>query len=94
MLFGSDGAVVAITLTASDLYQSGDVKIENILLVMSDEKEILPSDVVLSVSTGIAAVNAEAKKDAVYPLSCQRLAAPKKGINIVGGKKVITGTVP
>ncbi len=93
-LSGTSGAVIAITLAASDLYQSGDVKLENILLVTPEEKEIFPSDVVFSVSTGIEMVNAVTKNNTVYTLSGQRLAAPKKGINIVGGKKVITGTVP
>jgi len=93
-LSGTDGAVIAITLAASNLYQSGDVKLENILLVTPEEKEIFPSDVVFSVSTGIEMVNAVTKNNSVFSLSGQRLAAPKKGINIVGGKKVITGTVP
>ena len=88
-LSGTSGAVISITLVANDLYQSGDVKLEKILLVTPEEKEIKPQDVVLSVGTGIAAVDAEAKKAAVYSLSGQRLAAPKKGINIVGGKKVV-----
>ena len=88
-LSGTSGAVISITLVASNLYQSGDVKLEKILLVTPDEKEIKPQDVVFSVGTGVATVNAEAKKAAVYSLSGQQLAAPKKGINIVGGKKVL-----
>ena len=39
-LSGTSGAVIAITLVANDLYQSGDVKLEKILLVTPDEKEI------------------------------------------------------
>ena len=65
------------------------MKLENILLVTPEEKEILPQDVVFSVSTGIEMVNAVTKNNTVYTLSGQRLAAPKKGINIVGGKKMV-----
>ena len=34
-------------------------------------------------------VSTESKATTIYSLSGQRLAAPKKGINIVGGRKVV-----
>jgi len=39
--------------------------------------------------TGISIVNADTKTASVYTLSGQRLSAPKKGVNIMGGKKVV-----
>ena len=84
VLSGTDGAIIKITLVADDSYTSGDIRLENILLVTPGEKEIKPDDV------GIVGIMADADKAApVYSLSGQRLAAPRRGINIVGGRKVI-----
>lgn len=45
---------------------------------------------VSSGTTGIATICTEQKADdAVYNLSGQRLAAPRRGLNIIGGKKVV-----
>ena len=45
--------------------------------------------VMVQLSSGISSVGADSEDVPVYTLSGQRLAAPQKGINIVGGKKVI-----
>ena len=45
--------------------------------------------VMVQLPSGISSVGADSEDAPVYTLSGQRLAAPRKGINIVGGKKVI-----
>ena len=45
--------------------------------------------VMVQLPSGISSVGADSEDVPVYTLSGQRLAAPQKGINIVGGKKVI-----
>ena len=89
---GTQGAVIKMTLKADNTYQGGTLKLENILLVTPAEKEIKPGDVSYAIgSTGIEGVIKDGtEKDApIYSLSGQRLTAPQKGINIIGGKKVI-----
>ena len=41
------------------------------------------------ITTGITYVSTDTDNSPIYSLSGQHLAAPKKGINIVGGKKVV-----
>ena len=91
-LEGASGAIIKITLKADNGYTGGTVKLENILLVTPAEKEIKPADVSYTIgSTGISGIITDGTKaDApIYSLSGQRLTAPKKGINIIGGKKVV-----
>ena len=85
---GTEGAIIKMTLVADNSYQGGEIRLENILLVSPDEKEIKPADIS---TLGIADVMAEKieKGTKIYSLSGQRLTAPRKGINIVGGKKVL-----
>ena len=67
-------------------------KLENILLATPAEKEIKQPNVNYNIgATGIKGVVADdIKKDAtIYNLSGQRLDKPRKGINIIGGKKVM-----
>ena len=45
--------------------------------------------VMVQLPSGISSVGADSEDTPFYTLSGQRLAAPRKGINIVGGKKVI-----
>ena len=91
-LTGTEGAVIRVTLKADNSFSGGAVKLENILLVTPAEKEIKQPDVNYTIGTtgikGVASGNIE--KDApIYNLSGQRLDKPRKGINIIGGKKVM-----
>ena len=91
-LSGTEGAIITITLNADNTYKGGTVKLENILLVTPDEKEIKPADLSYTIgSTGISSITTDAidSNTPIYNLRGQRLAAPQKGINIIGGKKVI-----
>ena len=68
---------------------STGIGVKNILLVTPEEKEIKPEDFYV-IPVGITDVVAKTEDNApVYSLSGQRLAAPQKGINIVGGKKLM-----
>lgn len=88
-LSGSSGAIISITLVADNYYSGGEMRLENILLVSPDEKEIRPADVVWT-PTGISSLEVDHVNSAdVFSLSGQRLTAPKKGVNIIGGKKVV-----
>ena len=89
VLEGHDGAIIKMTLVADSHYNNGAIKLENILLVTPDEKESKPSDVVF-IPTGIVNINVDEQSAGyIYTLSGQRIAAPRKGINIINGKKII-----
>ena len=89
VLNGTEGAIIKMTLIANNSYNNGSIMLKNILLVTPDEKEIKPADVVFT-PTGLHGIYTDSPMDsAVFSLSGQRIAAPKKGINIVGGKKVV-----
>ena len=45
--------------------------------------------VMVQLASGIGTVGADSEAEPVYTLSGQRLVAPRKGLNIVGGQKVI-----
>ncbi len=87
VLSGTEGAIIKLALVADESYKGGNIRLENILLVTPDENEFRPQD---AVYTGILSItNDSVSNSPIYSLSGQRLAAPKKGVNIVGGKKVV-----
>ena len=55
----------------------------------SEVKELFPTKAVEETVSGISSIEAENAQKAVYNLNGQRLAKPQKGLNIIGGKKVI-----
>ncbi len=83
---GTDGAIIRMTLVADENYQGGPVSVENILLVTPREQETRPGDLTL----GIKGIFVDQKTDKpVYNVAGQRLYAPRKGINIINGKKIV-----
>lgn len=93
LLSGTEGAVVRLTLTADDSFQSGDIVLSNMLCASPTLQAARQQQAVLRLSgtdgiTDISATGQAAGKN-VYTLSGQRMAAPRKGVNIIGGKKVI-----
>ena len=60
-----------------------------IITVTTDNELKAECFVTVQEGTGISIVNADTKTASVYTLSGQRLSAPKKGVNIMGGKKVV-----
>ena len=91
-LSGSEGGIITMKIVADANYNprsSNGIGVKNILLVTPEEKEIKPEDFYV-ITVGITDVVAKTEDNApVYSLSGQRLAAPQKGINIVGGKKLM-----
>lgn len=88
----SKGTIIKMTLVADNSYQSGEIKLEKILLVTPDEKEIKPADVVYKPgdSSGIEQISTVLKGyNTVYSLSGQRISVPRKGINIISGRKMV-----
>lgn len=83
---GTDGAIIKMTLVADENYQGGAISLENILLVTPREQETRPGDLTL----GIRGIFVNQKTDEpVYNVAGQKLYAPRKGINIINGKKII-----
>ena len=55
----------------------------------TEVNELFPTKAVEETVSGISSIEAENAQEAVYNLNGQRLAKPQKGLNIIGGKKVI-----
>lgn len=87
-LSGTEGAIINMTLVADDSYLGEGISLKNILLVTPDEKETKPEDIVPVGIRGIVA-STEQSHAPIYSISGQRLATPQKGLNIVGGKKLL-----
>ena len=97
LIDGNDGNVISIKLTASDGFTSGDICLENQLLVTPDAKDVVPADYVYSVGsiTSINAIMAGQPVD-VYTLTGTKVVSGAtsikdlpKGIYIIKGKKAI-----
>ena len=89
---GTEGTIIKVTLTASQDMTGKTIALDNILLVSPDEKETKPAryEYVIGSDTGIRAITIDNDANApIYNLRGQRLTAPQKGINIIGGKKVV-----
>ena len=89
---GTEGTIIKVTLTASQDMTGKTIALDNILLVSPDEKETKPAryEYVIGSDTGIRAITIDNDANApIYNLRGQRLSAPQKGINIIGGKKVV-----
>ncbi len=76
-----------MTLVANNNYEGGNIKMENILLVTPSENEIQPQDVIINGISNLA--DERISSSPIFSLSGQCLVAPKKGINIICGKKVV-----
>lgn len=85
-LSGTSGAIITMTLVADDSYKGDGYSLKNILLVTPDENETKTGDI----TVGIRSISVNDEADApVYTISGQRLSEPQKGLNIVGGKKIV-----
>ena len=90
LIEGTSGAIIKVNVVADNAFNGGKIVIDNALLVSPDEKETKPAAYVYDFTVGIHSIMADDNRGGkVYNLSGQRLTAPKKGINIVGGKKVV-----
>ena len=88
LIEGTEGAIIKMTVVADESFKDGTIVIDNALLVSPDEKETKPKR--YEYGTGIRAVTIDMTDGApVYNLRGQRLTAPQKGVNIIGGRKVV-----
>jgi len=88
---GTSGAIIKVTLVASQDMTGKTIALDNILLVSPDEKETKPARYEYVIGTdGIRTITIDNEAYApIYNLRGHRLTAPQKGINIIGGKKVV-----
>ena len=90
-LTGTEGAVIQLTLTADDSFEGGDIILNNILCASPDQQAARQQQAVLHLSgtNGIADLEnmRNGNHEKIYTLSGQQLTAPRKGVNIIGGKK-------
>ena len=93
LLNGTEGAIVRLTLTADASFQGGDIVLSNMLCASPTLQAARQQQAVLSLggTNGITDIDAmgQAAGKKVYTLSGQRMAAPRKGVNIIGGKKYV-----
>ena len=92
LIEGSEGAVVRLMVTADMNFDGGAISLQNILGVSPDEEEVyMPTGHynLVGGTTHIYNIGMNNIDSTVYSLSGQRLTAPKKGINIIDGKKVV-----
>ena len=83
----TDDATIAKVTSAGVVF--GSKEGTAIITVTTDNGLKAECFVMVQLLSGISSVGADSEDAPVYTLSGQRLAAPQKGINIVGGKKVI-----
>ena len=90
---GTDGAVIRLTLEAAPDFKGGTIRLHDILNVTPDVQELTATDVLYQIGSGTNGIDTltdnATSTQPFYTTSGQRLSAPHKGINIVGGKKVI-----
>ena len=93
LLTGTEGAILRLTLTADASFQGGDIVLSNMLCASPTLQAARQQQAVLSLGgiNGITDIDAtgQAAGKKVYSLSGQRMAAPRKGVNIIGGKKYV-----
>lgn len=93
LLSGTEGAILRLTLTADASFQGGDIVLSNMLCASPTLQAARQQQAVLSLggTNGITDIDAtgQAAGKKVYSLSGQRMAAPRKGVNIIGGKKYV-----
>ena len=93
VLTGSEGAILHLTLTADESFEGGDIVLRDVLCVSPDLQAARQQQAVfhLTGTTGITANrnSQSTTTNSVYRLSGQRLTAPRQGVNIIDGKKVI-----
>ena len=94
LIQGTEGGIILLSLVADDEFDGGDVVLHNMLCTSPDLTEVRPADFIVHAINGATGVsemekagNAEDKQ--WYNLSGQRLSVPRKGVYIVGGKKVV-----
>ena len=93
VLDGNSGTIITVKLKADATFNGGTIQLKKILLVTPAEKETKCDLYEYTIGTdgirGITASDDVTVDGPVFNLAGQRLQTPQKGINIIGGKKVI-----
>lgn len=93
LIEGASGAIIKVNIVADESFNGGKIVLDNILLVDPNEKETKPAryEYEIGSGSGISTVmmDASGKNTHIYNLSGQKLTAPKKGVNIINGKKIV-----
>ena len=90
-LGASGGAIMVLTVTASDSFAGGEGKIHAITLTNENRKGVSPDDATFTVSSaaGINDLKVDGSNAPAYNLAGQKVADGFKGIYIQNGKKMI-----
>ena len=94
LIEGTEGGIIRLTLKADEAFKGGDIVLHNMLCTSPDLTEARPADVVVHFGGDTTRLNnnvqiANNKPREVYNLSGQRVSEPRKGVNIINGKKLI-----
>ena len=87
----SGGAIMQLTVTASDSFSGGEGKIHAITITNDSRKGFNPADAtfIIATTTGINDVKVSNSDAPVYNLAGQRVMNAQKGLFIQNGKKVV-----
>ena len=91
LIDGKEGAVMRMTVTASNDFNGSTLQLKNILGVTPTAEEVLMPPTIYALVgndvTGVGHVNAVDAGTSVYNLSGHKVSQPQKGLNIINGKK-------
>lgn len=88
----TDGTLLTIPVTIGNGAATGNGNLNTVRSAKSDavSQQHQNASFAVNVTTAVEGIKSDIKKDAViYNVKGQKLTSPQKGINIVGGKKVI-----
>jgi hypothetical protein len=94
LIDSTDGTIIFLTLKASDEFEGGDIVLSNVLCTSPDATTTHPTDYVLHLDCNTTEISEteimrNESYDRYYNLSGQRISKPRKGVNVINGKKLI-----
>ncbi len=93
LIEGTEGAIIRMNVRAAEDFEGGTITLNDILGVTPNEVEVwMPTSsytLTGNGTTGIYGIGAATDESVIYDLSGHRQQTMKKGVNIVGGKKMI-----
>jgi len=94
LIEGTEGTIIRLTVTTGADFEGGDIVVGNMLCTSPDLTEARPQPVTLHLAadgstTGIAEMERSGEDESFYNLGGQRMSAPRKGVNIIDGRKVV-----
>ena len=91
LVAGFQGGIIHLTLCADESFEGGDIVFDRMLCTSPSQQETRPQPVSLhlGVTTDIDNMATQQGQPTVYSLLGNRLEAPRKGVNIINGKKIV-----